>query len=228
MKSFERKRAKDKVAISLMLCFCVVALVSVFAIKANLQKVNENAQSALASNQVKVQRNFSLGESADGPKAKTVTANASAKTSTAAKPKTVKSKSKFTSPFKEKATVYKDYSMDDIVYSITLDQYMTHSGIDLTSTSPKVYAIADGIVSYIGSDTGYGQTVEVDHGNGYFSRYCNLKKDLKVQLGDNVKQGDLIGQYGNSGLFENAEEGHLHLEILKDGKNINPAKHIDL
>ena len=81
-------------------------------------------------------------------------------------------------------------------------------------------AVADGVVSYSGVRSGYGNVVEVDHGNGYVTRYAHNSK-LERQVGDLVRAGQEIAKAGSSGRSTGA---HVHFEVWQDGAVVNPRK----
>jgi murein DD-endopeptidase MepM/ murein hydrolase activator NlpD len=94
-----------------------------------------------------------------------------------------------------------------------------HSGIDFAGNAgTRVLAAADGIVSHAGVDCGYGRLVEITHGNGYVSRYAHNAK-LLVELGQTVKRGDPIALMGSTGRSTGT---HVHFEVLRDGRPVNP------
>lgn len=95
-----------------------------------------------------------------------------------------------------------------------------HWGVDLqASTGTPVYATGDATVKFAGRrGNGYGIYIDLDHGYGYESKYAHLSK-LNVKRGQHVKRGDVIGYSGNTGLSKGP---HLHYEIIKDGKKIDP------
>ncbi|PHS71034.1 MAG: peptidase M23 [Methylophaga sp.] len=94
-----------------------------------------------------------------------------------------------------------------------------HHGIDFAGKSgSEVYAVADGIVTWIGKRGGYGGLVEVDHGNGYVTRYGH-NKTVKVEVGDRIKKGQVLALMGSTG---RSTGPHVHFEVLRDGKQINP------
>jgi murein DD-endopeptidase MepM/ murein hydrolase activator NlpD len=94
-----------------------------------------------------------------------------------------------------------------------------HSGVDFAGTAgTRVLAAADGIVSHAGADGGYGRLVEITHGNGYVSRYAHNAK-LLVEPGQTVKRGDPIALMGSTGRSTGT---HLHFEVLRDGRPVNP------
>lgn len=94
-----------------------------------------------------------------------------------------------------------------------------HPGVDISADmgSPVVAAGA-GRVTFAGSKSGYGRMVEVDHGDGYQSRYAHLGR-LAVRVGDLVRRGDAIGEVGRSGLTTGP---NLHYEIRIDDRPVNP------
>ena len=95
-----------------------------------------------------------------------------------------------------------------------------HYGMDFTAKrGTPIYATGNGIVKRADNrSSGYGKHIRIDHGFGYVSFYAHLSK-YKVRRGQKVKRGDIIGYVGNSG---RSVGPHLHYEILKDYKKINP------
>ncbi len=113
------------------------------------------------------------------------------------------------------------YSGDELVYNRTLDDWRTHNGIDISAPlNDPVKAGAKGIVKSVYEDGMLGTVVEIDH-DGFTARYCGLNRSTFVKEGDNVTQGQSIGSVGETPL-EIAEESHIHLEIIRDGKTVNP------
>lgn len=95
-----------------------------------------------------------------------------------------------------------------------------HTGIDFTAaTGTPIYATGDGTVRESGYHSGgYGYHVVINHGYGYKSHYAHMKK-MKVRPGDRVKRGEVIGWVGSTG---KSTGPHLHYEIIKNGKKIDP------
>ncbi|MFD2552545.1 M23 family metallopeptidase [Bizionia sediminis] len=95
-----------------------------------------------------------------------------------------------------------------------------HYGMDFTAPrGTPVYATGDGVVVRADSrSSGYGNHIRIDHGFGYVSLYAHLYK-YNVKKNQKVKRGDVIGFVGNTG---RSEAAHLHYEIFKDDKRINP------
>jgi len=98
-----------------------------------------------------------------------------------------------------------------------------HQGLDFAGTAgTRVLAAADGIVSHAGLDGGYGRLIEITHGNGYVTRYAHNAK-LLVQQGQTVRRGDPIALMGSTG---RSTGPHLHFEVLRDGKPVNPLSFV--
>ena len=122
------------------------------------------------------------------------------------------------------ATVGTDYMMDGFVFSETLNQWQTHSGIDfITEEAQDVMACYDGtITSVVTNDILNGGIVVISHDGGLESKYMSLAPDITVQVGDKVKKGDVIGKTSQSAYAEFQEGTHLHFEILQNGEYLDP------
>lgn len=119
------------------------------------------------------------------------------------------------------------YSMDSLIYSNTLQEWITHRGIDIKADKTTVVkASASGTVKSIKEDPRYGLSITIEHSNGFQTVYSSLLSAEFVKEGDNVEQGQSIGTIGNSAVFESGDGSHLHFEILKDGEYINPDIYI--
>ena len=115
------------------------------------------------------------------------------------------------------------FSGEELIKSKTMDDWRIHEGVDIQGEPGKeVLAIADGVVEAVEADTMLGNTVTIAHTNGLKSIYANLSEDIKVKKGASVKGGDVIGSVGTSAIAECLEEPHLHLEVIADGKHIDP------
>ena len=95
-----------------------------------------------------------------------------------------------------------------------------HKGMDFTAPiGTEIYATGDGVVEKVGWVGGYGKTIMINHGFGYKTRYAHCSK-YKCRKGQKVKRGDLIGFVGNTG---QSTGPHLHYEVFKNKKQINPV-----
>jgi murein DD-endopeptidase MepM/ murein hydrolase activator NlpD len=98
-----------------------------------------------------------------------------------------------------------------------------HAGVDFAgAVGTRVLAVADGIVSHTGLDGGYGRVIEITHGNGYVTRYAHNAK-LLVEPGRTVKRGDPIALMGSTG---RSTGPHVHFEVLRDGRTVNPLSFV--
>jgi murein DD-endopeptidase MepM/ murein hydrolase activator NlpD len=95
-----------------------------------------------------------------------------------------------------------------------------HTGIDFAGKmGADVLAVADGVVTWSADRYGYGVMVEINHGNGYSTRYAHNSKNL-VAVGDEVRKGQLVALMGETG---RATGPNLHFEVLKNGQRVNPV-----
>ncbi|MES1190535.1 MAG: M23 family metallopeptidase [Steroidobacter sp.] len=98
-----------------------------------------------------------------------------------------------------------------------------HPGVDLAvSEGTLVHSVAPGVVTWAGERAGYGNLVEVNHGNGYVTRYAHNERVL-VHVGDKVNKGQVISQVGSTG---RSTGPHLHFEVLKNGQAVNPLSYL--
>lgn len=98
-----------------------------------------------------------------------------------------------------------------------------HKGVDFAGKmGSDVVTVASGVVVYAGKRAGYGEMVEINHGAGYTTRYGH-HKDLLVKVGDVVKKGQAIGLMGSSG---RSTGPHVHFEVFKNGRVVDPASYI--
>lgn len=142
----ERKKERDKAAISLVLCFSVIAIASVFTVKSSIDKLNLQKRTSDLGNTPKIEQPVTQPiptvDSKDNEDVKE------------------QSESKFDAPLSGK--IITEFSADAPVYSKTLDQYMTHYGIDIAAPlDTQVKAIADGTVTKVYTDDKYGITIEI-------------------------------------------------------------------
>lgn len=120
--------------------------------------------------------------------------------------------------------IIKDFAMDTLVYSETLDEWCTHSGIDIKADKASVVVASEkGKVESIKNDPRYGLTIIISHSSGFKTVYSNLLTTEFVQEGEEVEKGQTIATVGETASFEVADECHLHFEMYKDGITVNPT-----
>ena len=125
--------------------------------------------------------------------------------------------------------ISKSHALDVPVYSLTMNDYRTHSGVDIVSAAgASVCATADGTVGEIWEDPMMGTCLTIEHMGGARSIYKNLSPQLpeSIVTGVRVKAGEKIASIGESALAEVAESPHLHYELEVDGVLVNPADYM--
>jgi len=120
-------------------------------------------------------------------------------------------------------SIITEYTSDKLVYSETLEAWIGHGGIDIKAEiGTPVKAALDGVVKEVYEDDLWGIVIVIDHGNQLETRYANLSTKEMVKVGAQVKQGDHISKVGDTAKIEMLMEPHLHFEVLKDGKLVDP------
>ncbi len=98
-----------------------------------------------------------------------------------------------------------------------------HDGIDIAGKEgSEIIAVAAGVVTWAGRRYGYGNLVEINHGNGYVTRYGH-NKEVLVKVGDTVKKGQALSLMGSTG---RSTGPHVHFEVIRNGRVVDPAKYI--
>lgn len=126
-----------------------------------------------------------------------------------------------------KGQVLREFAKESLVFSNTLQEWITHNGVDVKADKTTVVkSAASGTVTAIKNDPRYGLTVIINHDNGYQTVYSNLLTSEFVVKGEKVEKGQSIGTVGNSASFEVADEYHLHFELLKNNEYLDPTVYI--
>ena len=152
-------------------------------------------------------------------------AQAQAQTQTASSDITEQSAITMSNPVKGNITI--DFAKDKLVYSKTLEQWTTHNGIDIQANEgTAVLAAMDGTIKEIKKDDALGIVITIDHGNGLETKYGNLATDDMVKKGQSIKKGSTISKVGKGAGFSKLEDPHVHFEVVKNGKNLDPKQFI--
>lgn len=102
-------------------------------------------------------------------------------------------------------------------------QWTMHGGIDIgVPYGEAILAVNRGVVVFSGWDSGHGQMVVVDHGNGVLTRYCHASQ-LLVSLGDEVQTGEVVALVGSTGMSTGP---HLHFDVVLDGERVDPLDYL--
>lgn len=121
-----------------------------------------------------------------------------------------------------KGDIINPLSINELVYSKTLQEWKVHKGVDYKAQlGDEVYAIRKGKIKEINFNYVYGDYIVIQHDEGYESLYANITVLDVLKIGDDLKQGQVIGYVAESFGFEAGEETHLHFELKKDGKYIS-------
>ena len=232
MRQAQKKREKDKVQVALILAFCVIALTSIFTIKSNIDKINDSNTNVPVSEKVHTEeagKNAAVQNEKNSENTNVASSRVPIVESGETKSGSSGESSTFVNPVKsDSAFLTNEYSMDHLIYSVTLDQYMTHCGVDIEAPEDtQVIAMAAGCVTSVYTDDRYGLSVEITHPHDMVTIYSNLSTNEMVEVGDTIKQGQIIGGVGATGLFEALEPPHLHFEMLQGGVYVDPQKHIE-
>ncbi len=128
----------------------------------------------------------------------------------------------FSDPIADMTILY-GFVTDTLGYNEIYGDWRTHNGIDIAAAiGCSVNAASAGTVIDV-IETSYGKTVKIEHAGGFVSVYSQLG-DINVKVGDTVDIGAVIGTVGES-VGENVKEPHLHFELHKDGKPVNPQEY---
>lgn len=179
---------------------------------------NELEENNNITQDTKTEKNEAANNSTNTTTEKTSTTNKTEATTKEQKDPT------FVSPI-ESSDILREYAKDNLVYSETLKEWITHLGIDIKAEKATVVkAGAEGTVKSIKNDPRYGLTIIIEHSNGYQTLYANLLTTEFVSEGEKVKSGQTIGTVGDTAVYEVVDEPHLHFEITKNGENLNPSE----
>ena len=123
--------------------------------------------------------------------------------------------------------VERAHSASKLAYDVTMRDWRTHEGIDLTAAMGEtVYAAHAGIVQSIVQDGLYGTVLTVEHGDGVRTVYANLAAQPAVNVGDWVEAGSIIGSVGDTALCEIGQGTHLHFAVEVDGVAADPLSYL--
>ncbi len=122
--------------------------------------------------------------------------------------------------------IIREFTMDDLIYYEAIGEWRVHKGVDIKPKDTLIIESAlAGTVESVNTSELMGTEVIIDHGNNVKTLYSNLVT-ASVKVGEQVKQGQEIGNVGKVASIESADGAHLHFELLVDGKNVNPMDYI--
>ena len=121
------------------------------------------------------------------------------------------------------------YSMEALSYNQTTRDWRIHNGVDIAAEAgTEVVAAADGEVYTTYEDESLGYTVVIRHAGGYTTHYSSLGEDIRVQAGDQVKMGDVIGTVASTALVETVLGDHVHFSVTYQDTPMDPADFLNL
>ena len=116
---------------------------------------------------------------------------------------------------------------DTMVYNSTLGRFTAHLAVDFFAPEgSNVFAAYDGTILSVETTFLQGTTVTIDHGNGLYTIYNSLADGESVAVGQQVKQGDVIGQVSTTNRQEYTDGAHVHFQVKEGGEFINPEKYL--
>lgn len=209
---------KDGFYLALFACVCIVAVGGVWITQNNVEELTNNE--LLVEEQVAEQENENevhLIEN-DINEEEAVQTSTESKESLETAKKQPESKLHFLG---EKIT--RNHSETEPSYSKTLDLWEIHKGIDVSAKKgSEVKSLLDGTVIDVFKDDEHGMSVKVQSQNNTEVVYSNLDENLTVKKGDVIKEGDTLGKVGETTLVEVTEGPHIHVEVFKDSKSVDP------
>lgn len=123
--------------------------------------------------------------------------------------------------------IIKPFSDSELIYSETMADYRTHSGIDIQSNiGDDVFCPQNGKITEISKDEELGYSITVDHGN-MISKISNLSSKINLNVGDKVNLGQKIAICGDSADYEIADKPHIHYELKVNGVNVDPLEYLE-
>ena len=124
-----------------------------------------------------------------------------------------------------KGEVLRDFSVETLSLDPTMKDWRTHAGVDVAARlGERVLCMTRGTVAEIWEDSALGTCIRVDHGGKLESVYANLAPQPTVKVGDQMEIGAILGAVGTSASAESGLAPHLHLEVFRDGKAVDPLE----
>lgn len=187
----------------------------------------QNTVTNTSANVINTQNNTTTTNNITTSKTNTVTQKESNITNTEQETKSVETKKELSFKKPVEGEISREYAKDNLIYSETLQEWVTHTGIDIKAEKTTVVKSAEaGTVKSIKNDPRYGLTIVIEHDDNFQTVYSNLLTSEFVVEGEKVEKGQSLGTVGNTAVFEIADEPHLHFEILKDSLPVDPSIYI--
>lgn len=216
---------KDGFYLSLFVCVCLIAVGGVWFTNSNVDKLasnNEKLENSNKDNEIHLIENNKNDKVPTATDSKQNLENAKQKDD-----KDVSKAENKTSKLSYLGTeILRGYSEKEPTYSKTLDVWEIHKALDISSEKgSEVKSLTNGVVEDVFSSDKYGYSVKVkDEDKGIVVVYSNLDKDTKVVKDQKIKEGQVMGKVGDSSRAESEDGTHVHLEVYKNDKLIDPSE----
>lgn len=124
-----------------------------------------------------------------------------------------------------KGEILRGFSVETLLPDPTMGDWRTHAGLDVAAKlGTRVLCMTRGTVAEIWEDDALGASIRVEHGGGLESVYANLSPEPTVKVGDSMDIGAILGAVGATADAEIGMQPHLHLEVFRDGKSVDPME----
>lgn len=216
---------KDGFYLSLFVCVCLIAVGGVWFTNSNVDKLasnNEKLENSNKDNEIHLIENNKNDKVPTATDSKQNLENAKQKDD-----KDVSKAESKTSKLSYLGTeILRGYSEKEPTYSKTLDVWEIHKALDIRSEKgSEVKSLTNGVVEDVFSSDKYGYSVKVkDEDKGIVVVYSNLDKDTKVVKDQKIEEGQVMGKVGDSSRAESEDGTHVHLEVYKNDKLIDPSE----
>ena len=123
--------------------------------------------------------------------------------------------------------ILENFSGENLVYFPSVSEWRVHGGVDISAAEGEdVLCVYDGVVERVFTSV-LGESVLVNHNNGYKTLYANLSEQHFVAVGNKVKKGATIGRASNTAVGDLSDEAHIHFEVLYDSVQVDPLEFIE-
>lgn len=221
----KRLLEKDGFYLSLFVCVCLIAVGGVWFTNSNVDKLASNNEKLENSNK---DNEIHLIENNKNDKVPTATdSKQNLEKAKQTEDKNVSKAENKTSKLSYLGTeVLREYSEKKPSYSKTLDVWEIHKALDISSTKGSdVKSLTSGVVTDIFSSDKYGYSVKVkNEEKGIVVVYSNLDKNTKVEKDQKIAEGQVLGKAGESSKAESEDGSHIHLEVYKNDKLVDPSE----
>ena len=124
-----------------------------------------------------------------------------------------------------KGEILRGFSVETLLPDPTMGDWRTHAGLDVAAKlGTRVLCMTRGTVAEVWEDDALGTSIRVEHGDGLESVYANLSPEPTVKVGDSMDIGAILGAVGTTADAEIGMQPHLHLEVFRDGKQVDPME----